>query len=184
MFPGDLVPEPLRTVKLKFVEHHPLGSRWIGSRVPANNPGGTSTSGPDPAPRLIVPRVFEAPHLPADERLRDLRGPLKEVTVAHDGVALGVFRVRGELEVLHPGAEPHTGYPAHPDEHSYLTVLGYGSLELLGDGPDLLLGHLARNLPTQHVARALVQPSDHGHLPLVDSRHYVFRGQVQSIRGV
>src|ERR671913_55359 len=91
----------------------------MGSRVPRNIPGGTSTSGPDPAPRLRV-----------------LRGPLKEVTVAHDGVALGVFRVRGELEVLHPGAEPHTGYPAHPDEHAYLTVLGYGSLELLGDGPE------------------------------------------------
>src|SRR5918994_5709449 len=156
MFPGDLVPEPLRTVKPKFVEHHPLGSRWIGSRVPRNNPGGTSTSGPDPAPPLLVARVLEAPPLPADERLRDLRGPLKKVTVAHDGVALDVFRVRRELEVLHPGAEPHMWYPAHPDEHAYLTVLGYGRLELLGEGPHLPLHHLARNLPTQHVARALV----------------------------
>ena len=55
----------------------------------------------------------------------------KEVTVAHDGVALDAFRVRRELEVLHPGGEPHTGYPAHLDEHAYLTVLGYGRLELL-----------------------------------------------------
>src|ERR671910_3883803 len=133
-----------------------LGSRWIGLRVPRNNPGGPSTSGPDPAPRLLVSRVLEAPHLPADERLRDLRGPIKEVTVAHDGVALDVFRVRRELEVLHPGAEPHTGYLAHPDEHAYLTVLGYGRLELLGEGAHLLLGHLARNLPTQHIARALL----------------------------
>src|ERR687897_2039366 len=156
MFPGDLVPEPLRTVKPKFVEHHPLGSRWIGSRVPRNNPVGTSTSGPDPAPRLLVSRVLEAPPLPTDERLRNLRGPLKEVTVAHDGVALDVFRVRRELEVLHPGGELHTGYPAHPDEHAYLTVLGYGRLELLGDGPHLLLRHLARNLPTQHVTGALL----------------------------
>src|SRR5919112_1746566 len=132
------------------------GSRWIGSRVPPNNPGGTPTSGPHPAPRLLVSRVLEAPHLPADERLRDLRGPLKEVAVAHDGVALDVFRVRRELEVLHPGGEPHTGYPAHADEHAYLTVLGYGRLELLGDGPHLLLRHFARNLPTQHVAKALV----------------------------
>src|SRR5215204_1367548 len=133
-----------------------LGSRWIGSRVPRYNPGGTSTSGADPAPRLLVSRVLEAPHLPADERLRDLRGPLKEGAVAHDGVALDVFRVRRELEVLHPGAEPHTGYLAHPDEHAYLTVLGYGRLELLGEVAHLLLRHLARNLPTQHIARAHV----------------------------
>src|ERR671910_1430091 len=98
-----------------------LGSRWIGLRVPRNNPGGTSTSGPDPAPRLLVSRVLEAPHLPADERLRDLRGPLKEVTVAHDGVAFDVFRVRRELEVLHPAANPLTGIPPIPTKHSNLT---------------------------------------------------------------
>src|SRR5687767_3659673 len=115
-----------------------------------------SMLGPEPAPRLLVSRVLKAPHLPADERLRDLRGPLKEVSVAHDGVALDVFRVRRELEILHPGAEPHTGYPAHPDEHMYLTVLGYGRLELLGEGSHLFLGHLARNLPTQHVAGGLL----------------------------
>src|SRR5215212_176388 len=161
-YPSD----PFRTVSTRSSENayhrrssentEPLVSRWTGSRVPRTTPGGTSTSGPDPAPRLRVSRILEAPHLPADERLRDLRGPLREVSVAHDGIALDVFGVRGELEVLHPGAEPHTGYPAHPDEHACLTVLGYGRLELLGEGPHLLLGHLARNLPTQHVARALL----------------------------
>jgi hypothetical protein len=86
------------------------------------------------------------------------------VTERHDGVALDVFRVRRELEVLRPGAEFITGYPAHPDEHAYLTVLGDGRLELLGEGPHLLR-HLAPNLPTQHVGRALAHPSDHRHLP-------------------
>src|SRR5215213_3635791 len=151
-----MIAELPRTPLWRSSQVNLLGSRWIGSRVPRNNPGGTSISGPDPAPCLLVSRVLKALHLPADERLRDLRSPLKEVTVAHDSVALDVFRVGRELEVLHPGAEPHTGYLAHPDEHAYLTVLGYGRLELLGEGAHLLLGHIARNLPTQHIARVLL----------------------------
>jgi hypothetical protein len=113
--------------------------------------------------------------------MQNLYNPI--VTERHDCVALDVFRVGGELEVLRPGAEPHSGYPAHPDEHAYRAVLGYGRLELLGEGPHLLLRHLARNLPTQHVPRALAQPSDHRHLPLVDPPHHVFGGQVRSYEG-
>src|SRR5918998_5840971 len=138
---------------------------------PPTTLAGASTLGPEPAPRLLVSRVLEALHLPTDKRIPDLRGPLEEGAVAHDGVALDVSCVGRKLEGLHPGAEPHTGYPAHPDERAYLAVLGHGSPELLGDGPHLLLGHLAPNLPTQHVARTLVQPSDQGGLLSVNSRH-------------
>src|ERR671917_1201264 len=141
------------------------------NREPPTTLAGASTLEPEPAPRLLVSRVLEALHLPTDKRIPDLRGPLEEGAVAHDGVALDVSCVGRELEGLHPGAEPHTGYPAHPDERAYLAVLGHGSPELLGDGPHLLLGHLARNLPTQHVARTLVQPSDQGGLLSVNSRH-------------
>jgi hypothetical protein len=45
--------------------------------------------GPEPAPRLLVSRVLKAPHLPADERLRDLRRPLKEVTAERLGGTRG-----------------------------------------------------------------------------------------------